>query len=447
MPQLQCAPQLGQGSRRLATRERHGSAGVHRHRCQRVACLDLRCRRELSTGALGLVDLAGRERDLHVRGEQRRSLQLLAALTDDPADRGQSGVDSVLGQPEQCQSRLRLLALPGCRAIRPLRCLEVATQAMQVSLHAERPAEGPLVQHSLVGDVLCLLEGRLPASLQLHDLRPMDQADAGVGHHVGLTLAPEREGGGPFPGAAQLVHALTDRDRVAVEDAGHDRRELAARDRGHALVHEPEPLSGSSELEERVTQVHDAQRDQVAIAEALADGDGLGCLRPRCLEVAFPEALEHRPEEEVAALDTVAFLALEQPLSAGEPACRRGCFPAEQETEADPPGTADGLRRFARVEVGVMSTLEGTNVLVLETSHIGRRREQHEILRLQPARVVGARERLVGIAPRMFRERVAAALERTCGRATVDAHGPHSGASGTRARWRKAHRRSVTVRS
>ena len=255
--------------------------------------MDLRDRRELVTGALGLLDLAGRERDLHVGGEQRRSLQWLAGLTDDPADRGNGGVDVVLRQPEQCQPRLRLLALSGCGAIRPLGCSKVATQAMQVSLDVQRPAEGPLVQHSLRRDVLCFLEGRLPASLQLHDLGAMNQADAGVGDHVGLTLAPEREGGGPLPGAAQLVHALTDRDRVAVEDAGHDRREPAARHRHHALVHEPQPLSGSSELEERVTQVHHADRDQVAIAEALADRDGLGCLRPCCFEVALREALEH----------------------------------------------------------------------------------------------------------------------------------------------------------
>jgi len=36
-----------------------------------------------------------------------------------------------------------------------------------------------------------------------------------------------------------------------------------------------------------------------------------------------------------------------------------------------------------------MNALEGTNVLVLQALHIGRRREEHEILRLQPARVVG----------------------------------------------------------
>jgi hypothetical protein len=96
-----------------------------------------------------------------------------------------------------------------------------------------------------------------------------------------------------------------------------------------------------------VTQVHDPERDQVALAEALADGDGVGCLRPCCFEVALPEALEHRPQEEVAALDAVAVLAVEQPLSAREPPRRRGFFPTEQETEADPPATAHRPRHLA----------------------------------------------------------------------------------------------------
>ena len=90
---------------------------------------------------LGLLDLARRERDLHVGGEQRRSLQRRAGFADDAADRGKGGVDVVLRQPKQCQPRLRLLALPGGGAIRLLRCPEVATQAMQVSLDVQRPAK------------------------------------------------------------------------------------------------------------------------------------------------------------------------------------------------------------------------------------------------------------------------------------------------------------------
>jgi len=42
-----------------------------------------------------------------------------------------------------------------------------------------------------------------------------------------------------------------------------------------------------------VTLIHHAQRHQIAIAEALADGDGLGCLGPCCFEVALREASEH----------------------------------------------------------------------------------------------------------------------------------------------------------
>lgn len=50
---------------------------------------------------------------------------------------------------------------------------------MQVSPDVQRPGEGPLVQHALGRDALCFLEGRLPASLQLHDLGPVNEADGG----------------------------------------------------------------------------------------------------------------------------------------------------------------------------------------------------------------------------------------------------------------------------
>lgn len=69
-----------------------------------------------------------------------------------------------------------------------------------------------------------LLEGLLPRSAQLHDLRAMDQAETVVGDHLGLALAPPRQCLGPLPGIAELVGVATEGDRVAVDDPGDDRR-------------------------------------------------------------------------------------------------------------------------------------------------------------------------------------------------------------------------------
>jgi hypothetical protein len=69
-----------------------------------------------------------------------------------------------------------------------------------------------------------LLQGLRPRSAQLHDLCAVDQAEAVVGDHLGLALAPPRKRLGPLPGSAELVGVATEGDRVAVDDPGDDRR-------------------------------------------------------------------------------------------------------------------------------------------------------------------------------------------------------------------------------
>ena len=52
---------------------------------------------------------------------------------------------------------------------------------------------------------------------------------------------------------------------------------------------------------------------------------------------------------------------------------------------------ANGLRMVAEVEMSVMRTLEGTDVFVVPPRHVGRRREQFELLRPQRRSAVGSR--------------------------------------------------------
>ena len=188
---------------------------------------------------LGFVDLSCRQPDLDVRREQRRTIEWWAGLGDDSADCRQRGSDVALRQAQQCETRLRLPAVPGRGAICLLRFREVAAQAMELSLDVEGPRGRALIQHPLRANASRLLQGSLPRSLELHDLCAVHEAHARVRHHVRLSLTPDGQGGRPLPGAAQLVRALTDRDRVAVEDPRHDRRQLPCRDRDHALVDEP----------------------------------------------------------------------------------------------------------------------------------------------------------------------------------------------------------------
>ncbi len=96
------------------------------------------------------------------------------------------------------------------------------------------------------------------------------------------------------------------------------------------------------------------------------DVGGLGSQGACRFEVTLREVAEHRCEEEVAALDALLTVALEQPLPASEPPTRRRPLASHQQIEADPPGAARGSRHLARVEVGVVSALEAANVLVVD---------------------------------------------------------------------------------
>jgi len=86
----------------------------------------------------------------------------------------------------------------------------------------------------------------LPCAGHRHDLGAMNQAQTIVGHHVGLLLAPARQRRGPLAGAAQLVRVATERDRVAVDDAGNDRRQLPRGDGHHGFVDQAQAICRSS---------------------------------------------------------------------------------------------------------------------------------------------------------------------------------------------------------
>ena len=66
----------------------------------------------------------------------------------------------------------------------------------------------------------------------------------------------------------------------------------------------------------------DREGEQVTVAEALTDPNGLPGDRRRCCEVSGGLVLEHRGQKQIAVLGALG-LVLEEPLRASEPACRR----------------------------------------------------------------------------------------------------------------------------
>ena len=262
---------------------------------------------------------------------------------------------------------------------------------------------------------LHLLQSSPPGPLELHDLCTMHQADAGVRDHVGLAVTPLGQGIGPLAGAAHLVHLLTERDRVAVDDAGDDRRQLARRDGHHGLVHQPEALLGPTLPNQGVALAHPRNRDEVWIRVALADR---GHLRRRCIRRARI-GLEQDRYQEIAVFDTVATLPVEQPVAAAEPTVRTSGLPAHEQVVPDPPCAARGARDIAGIQVAVMGALEATDVVVVPTEHVRRPGEHFQVPWLQEIVLVCPRQRFVGVQPGVLRVRRPAALEHLADRHPV----------------------------
>src|SRR5206468_2318682 len=79
-----------------------------------------------------LLDLTGGERDLDVRGKQRRPLQRLTRPCGRPPDGGERGVPLALGEAQLREPRLRFPAEAARLAIRLFGGREFSPQAQQL---------------------------------------------------------------------------------------------------------------------------------------------------------------------------------------------------------------------------------------------------------------------------------------------------------------------------
>ena len=83
------------------------------------------------------------------------------------------------------------------------------------------------------------------------------------------------------------------------------------------------------------------EREEILVAETFADLGGCGSCFSRAVEVTAHFVLKADRQEHVTLLDTLALLALEQPLSAAEPACGRPHLSPQRKVHPDPERAAD----------------------------------------------------------------------------------------------------------
>ena len=220
----------------------------------------------------------------------------------------------------------------------------------------------------------------------------MDQAEAVVGDHLGLALAPARQGLCPLPDVAQLVGVPTERDCVAVDDAGDDRRQLTRVGDHKRFVDKPQALLAPPLLEQGAALIVPSEPDQVQIAEAFADLGGLGRSRVPGLPVTPGHLLQPGRDQEITTLDAVLLRLVQQALRASEPATRPSRLASEQHVVADPERAAHSTRRIAGIEVRVMRPLQAAHVIVVAAEQVRRPCEQLQVLRPQRRRLIGARQ-------------------------------------------------------
>src|SRR5918996_1191670 len=399
LPRLPGTPQGDECGARLSVSELDGSTGVRDERGEHRALVAPGDLLELVAAGARLLFLAGGQHDLHVGGQEVRAPQRLCLLAQCAPNRGCGRGAPALGESEERHARLRLPAEPARLSVRVLRLLELASQTMDLSLAVEGlGGRGPVetLREAFPG-AACLLERVPPVPVELHDLRPVHEAAAGEGDEIRLLLAPAGQDRGPLLRPADLVRLLAGEDHAAVDDARRDRRHLPARDGHHGLVQESNALLDAAGPHQHGALRLKRERGPLRVAEPLGQGCRLACDGGRRREVAARFVLEDERNEQVAALDGVVLA--DELVGAPEPAAGRTPLPAQRVIDAHPERAPERGGVVARLQRGMMSALQEAQVLVVPAEHVGGRREELEVLGPERSRLVGVRERLVGVLP------------------------------------------------
>ena len=208
-----------------------------------------------------------------------------------------------------------------------------------------------------------------------------------------------------------LVHLLAREDDAAVDDPGDDRRELLGGDRDHRLVEQGQALPCAPVLDQHVALSVDREREEVPVAEPLADAKRLACCG-RCRgEVAGRLMLEHHWQQQVAALGAL-ILVLEEPLRAAQPARSRADLATGGKVQPEPQRAPNSTQRLPALEVSLMRTLQPRGRLVVPTEHEGAGREKLGVGCFQRRPLLRCGKRLIRLGPSPLRISLTAPLER-----------------------------------
>ena len=124
--------------------------------------------------------------------EQPQPAERVRGLGERAADRARGGLAAPLGEPQQGEAGLRLEAAAARVAVGLLGRGELPAHAVDLALAIDRVAGRDRDRAEALAGAPRLLERHLPVARQLQDLGAVDQADAGVGDHLGLAARTTR---------------------------------------------------------------------------------------------------------------------------------------------------------------------------------------------------------------------------------------------------------------
>src|SRR5262249_25477928 len=191
---------------------------------------------------------------------------------NDAADGARRGVPLSLSQAQARQPRLRLHSGAAGVAIGSLGQSEFPAQPMNLGLLVIRTACRLAldVAHATLHRAASLLDRFRPRTADLQDLGPVDEAVPGKHAELVMSVAPIGESRSPLADAVERVDPVAARDSGAIDDARHDRRELAGGGGHHRLVHQRKAAIEQALAEQRAALQIARESYEVRFTETFA---------------------------------------------------------------------------------------------------------------------------------------------------------------------------------
>ncbi len=275
---------------------------------------------------------------------------------------------------------------------------------MNLTLHVERVAHSIAVGRGQISGArpFCMRKRLFPVSGQLKNLGAVHLATAAKRHELGLCLAPFRERRCPLAGTFERKHPLTRRDHGAVDDPGHDRRQLAGRSREHALIKKRQAFLDATGLYQSTAFEVPAEGHEVGLGELLTDRSGpLRRLRRR-FEIAAHELLSNGHQEQVARFGAVLSTFVHEPLAAAEPRRAPSHLAQKHHPEAEPKRETRGGQFVLVIQVQVIEPLEKLQQCLISAGERGRPSEPFQVRSGQRLLFVESTQCLEGPAPQVL---------------------------------------------